>query len=450
MDKPVVALVDTTTDLRQALRKILSPRNFKLFETESGGRLFRSLRHEKAQLAIISEAFGEAPGGLGTAARIRQQGLVLPLILIAAQSSEDQAIAALRVGVTDYIRWPCTDSELLTSVKRTLASPPARALRWHWPAKAEPSIGHSLTGQSEAICEIRDYVHSASLCDSNVLISGETGTGKERVAQSLHAYSQRRHKPLICVNCAAVPESLLESELFGHEKGAFTGANAAYEGKLKLANGGTVFFDEIGDMTPLAQAKILRAIESKQIYPLGGRKGISLDFRVVAATNQSLEKMVEEGTFRKDLYYRLNVVRIHLPPLRERKEDIPLLTREHLQEFNERLGVQVEGLDDEAMRLFLCYHWPGNIRELRNVIESALITHPEQTIRASDLPQTFRPKVAKIDNETSEQEGEREVLLAALFSTNWNKSRAAKKLNWSRMTIYRKMHKYHINDVEPT
>ncbi len=449
MDKPVVALVDSTADLRDVLREILLPGEFKLIETESGPHLFRDLRQENAKLAIIPVAVGRSPGGLETASRIRQHGLAMPLILVAIRSSEDQVIAALRVGANDYIKWPCTDSDMLASVRRTLASPRATALRWRRSPSPELSVKHSLTGQSEAMCEVRDYVRSASQCDSNVLISGETGTGKERVAQSLHAYSHRRDAPLVCINCAAVPESLLESELFGHEKGAFTGANSAYEGKLKLANGGTVFLDEIGDMTPLAQTKILRAIETKQVYPLGGRKGISLDVRLAVATNRNLERMVEAGTFREDLYYRLNVLQIQLPPLRERKEDIPLLAREHLRELNNRFNADVDGLADDVMELFLRHDWPGNIRELRNTIEAALIGRPKQRIQVADLPQAFFRKVDQSKKEASYRQAERDVLLATLMSTNWNKTRAARKLKWSRMTVYRKMRQYHIHDVEP-
>ena len=296
--------------------------------------------------------------------------------------------------------------------------------------------------------QIKDYLRSASLTDSNVLITGETGTGKERVAELIHSHSDRQDRRLISINCAAVPENLLESELFGYEKGAFTGADTAYEGKLKLGDGGTVFFDEIGDMSLLAQTKILRAIESKQVYRLGGRKGIVLDFRVVAATNRNLEQMIEMGTFRRDLYYRLNVGRIHLPPLRERKEDIPLLIRQHLQELNGRLGLKVEGLNDDAMDLMLRYDWPGNIRELKNVLEAALISRPIDSIGIAELPQTFCREVAEGAGQKSQRDTERDSLLAALLSSNWNKSRAAKKLNWSRMTVYRKMRKYRIPDSD--
>ena len=450
MDKPVVALVDVSTDLRQALSEILSPRSFKVFEAESGRNLLKSLHQRKSRLAIIPEAVAGTPGGLETAAWIRKHDLILPLIVIAFQSSEEQAIEALRVGVNDYLRWPCAGAELLASVRRTLASPPARALRWHGPPTPALGIDGGLTGRSESMSQIKGYLRSASLTDSNVLITGETGTGKERVAALIHAHSERQDKRMICINCAAVPESLLESELFGHEKGAFTGADTAYEGKLELADGGTVFFDEIGDMSVLAQTKILRAVESKQVYRLGGKKGVALDFRVVAATNRDLEQMIQTGTFRKDLYYRLNVARIHLPPLRERKEDIPLLISQHLQELNERLGTEVGGLDDDAMELMLLYDWPGNIRELKNVIEAALISRPINKLSVAELPHVFRTEVAEAASERSGRGSERDSLLAALLSSNWNKSRAAQKLNWSRMTVYRKMRKYHIPDGEAT
>jgi two-component system response regulator HydG/two-component system response regulator AtoC len=263
----------------------------------------------------------------------------------------------------------------------------------------------------------------------------------------IHRNSARRRSAFVCINCAAIPDTLLESELFGYERGAFTGAVCLKEGWLKAANGGTAFFDEIGDMTPYAQAKILRAIETKELQRLGGQKSVPVNVRVVAATNQDLERLMAEGRFRKDLYFRLNVARVHLPPLRDRKEDIPLLLRHYIRESNRRFGRDVEGFTDEAVEVLLRYGWPGNIRELRNLVEAAFLSLPARRVSALDLPEHF-VKQLRIKEDLPQEERDR--LLAALLATNWNMSKAAQKLQWSRMTVYRKVAKYRILQSKPT
>jgi transcriptional regulator with PAS, ATPase and Fis domain len=300
-----------------------------------------------------------------------------------------------------------------------------------------------LIGESPFIRRIKAYLLKVAAVDSHVLITGETGTGKELTAQYIHQQSTRHGKSLIAINCAALPDGLLESELFGYGKGAFTGAHTTYAGKLKLADGGTVFFDEIGDMSPYAQAKILRVIESKEVYPLGGKRSIPLDIRIIAATNRDLEHLVAKGKFRQDLYFRLNVAKVHLPPLRERKEDIPHLVDYYLQEFNARFGRELKGFTDEALELLLRHDWPGNIRELKNLLEAIFIDPPRKRIAISDLPDSIRQHYEIKEPATLT---ERELLLSALCSVNWNKSKAAEQLHWSRMTLYRKMAKYHIRE----
>jgi transcriptional regulator with PAS, ATPase and Fis domain len=245
----------------------------------------------------------------------------------------------------------------------------------------------------------------------------------------------------VCINCAAIPDSLLESELFGYERGAFTGAHALKEGALKLADGGTVFFDEIGDMSLYAQAKILRAIESKEVRRLGGKGSIPLNIRVISATNRNLEQLMAEDKFRADLYFRVNVASIQLPPLRERKEDLPALCDYHIRAFNQRFGLEVAGFSDEAFACLARYSWPGNVRELKNLIEATFINRPARRISLADLPDQFRRRLSEA---TGLPEDERDRLLHVLFATNWNKSQAAQQLHWSRMTVYRKMLKYHL------
>jgi two-component system response regulator HydG/two-component system response regulator AtoC len=340
--------------------------------------------------------------------------------------SEDLAVEALRLRADDYIKVPFDPAELQSAFMHC-----SGATR----RKAAPSDG--IAGESESIRSVCRYIEKIACTDSNVLITGETGTGKEQVAQAIHRQSRRRSQPVLCVNCAAIPDALLESELFGYERGAFTGATGAREGKLKQAHRGTVFFDEIGDMSLAAQTKILRAIESREIYPLGGARGIEIDVRVVAATNRDLGAMMREERFRSDLYFRLNVGRIHLPPLRERISDIPQIAESFLPYFNRVFGRRIEGLRDSVLREMMNYSWPGNIRELRNVIEIMFVHLRPGAVTLSTLPE-------QVANAWSGEGAadERARVISALTATEWNISKAARKLHWSRMTLYRKLAKY--------
>jgi DNA-binding NtrC family response regulator len=309
-----------------------------------------------------------------------------------------------------------------------------------------PSIATSIVGNSLSMWKVKTYMRKVALTDSHVLITGETGSGKELAARYIHDHSPRHGKSFVAINCAALPDGLLESELFGYERGAFTGAVTAYAGKLKLADGGTVLFDEIGDMSLYAQAKILRVIETKEVYPLGGRRGVPLDIRIIAATNRDLERQVLKNDFRQDLYYRLDVARLRLPPLRERKDDIPLLIDHYVQTFTRRFGRNIAGFSEEAMELLQSYDWPGNVRELQNFIERIFIDPPREKIAVSDLPEFMRTCSHSGPRKTLPEE--REILLYTLSQTNWNKSKAAERLHWSRMTLYRKIAKYHIHEMK--
>jgi DNA-binding NtrC family response regulator len=289
--------------------------------------------------------------------------------------------------------------------------------------------------------DLKDRIARVAQASSNVLILGETGTGKELVAELLHRNGPRATRPLVCINTAAIPDSLLENELFGHERGAFTGATTTQAGKLAAAHGGTVFLDEIGDVSLPVQAKLLRAIENKVVHRLGSTESVRFDARIVAATNGNLERATAEGRFRQDLYYRLNVVRMEIPPLRERLDDIPGLVGHYLKRLNKELGRTIRGLSDRAMNTLCAYRWPGNIRELRNVIEALLVNLAPETTGIVDVP----PEVVRqLAVAMSASASERERLLEALTATNWNKSRAAKQLKCSRMTLYRKMHQHSV------
>ena len=440
MAKPSILIAESDENLRGILKGLLTSHGYEVIESPDKTNTLRFVQTRTADLVIVGYRHAQAPDGLEITNQIRKLDRRLPVILIASTHTDELILAALRAGVKDYLKHPFPGDELLGSVHRCLSTLSRKPTRSELAPSSEVS-GNWIVGGSGGIKEVRAFIEKVSSTDSNVLVTGETGTGKELVAELIHLSSSRREKPMVSINCAAIPDTLLESELFGYEKGAFTGAHSSREGTLKLAEGGTVFFDEIGDMSPYAQAKILRAIENRKIQQLGGRRTISLNIRIIAATNQDVEARVADGKIREDLYYRLSVARIHLPPLRERKEDIPALLEHYLGTFNQVFGRQVEGFSDEVLENLLCYDWPGNIRELRNLLEAIFIGGSSPVISASDLPLQYRNKFR--DQTMGDEELDR--LLAALTSTNWNKSMAAQKLQWSRMTLYRKMAKYSLS-----
>ena len=355
----------------------------------------------------------------------------LQCVFVASASSEDLAIAACHAGARRYLREHWTPPMLQSAVMDLL---PVGALAA--PSNDRLIGGERLVGQSQPIRRLRAQLARVAPANSNILVLGETGTGKELVAELIHVNGSRSAKPLVCLNTAAIPDALLENELFGHERGAFTGATGGQDGKLVAAQGGTAFLDEIGDVSLPIQAKLLRAIESKSVYRLGGTRSIQMDVRIIAATNHDLERLMAEGQFRKDLYYRLNVVRVELPPLRDRVEDLPQLIGHFLLQLNRELGRSVRGLSTRAMDALCAYQWPGNIRELRNVIEALLVNLPPETTGIVDVPpDVMRQLTVAVGAPTSE----RERLLRALAATNWNKTKAASQLRWSRMTVYRKI-----------
>jgi DNA-binding NtrC family response regulator len=364
----------------------------------------------------------------------------VPVILVTPGGSEDLAIAALRLGVRDYLRLPMSPDALFAALERCL---PAKA------AKIKPSDSKTdsqtsvMVGSSEVLSRVKAYMTRVAASDCTVLVTGETGTGKELAAEFIHHQSARRDKPFVCLNCAAIPDALLESELFGHTRGAFTGADSLSDGLLASAEGGTILLDEIGDMSLSAQAKILRVLEKKVVSRVGGTQQRRIDVRFVAATNQDLESMSIRGDFRRDLYYRLNVARVELPPLRDRREDIPLLVDYYRQRIGGNRGSHIS---EECLRRISHYDWPGNIRELRNVLETCFLNSGAGEVHAEHLPERLR-EVTRSDKMLAPDERER--LFEVLCSTQWNKSRAAETLRWSRMTLYRKMAKYRISHVSP-
>ncbi|MGB0911584.1 MAG: sigma 54-interacting transcriptional regulator [Nitrospirales bacterium] len=395
----------------------------------------------RPDLAVIDVSLSQSKRGLELGKDLRQSDQTIPILLITKESSESFALTALRTGITDYVKEPCSHEEFSERVMYCLKQRRARALTRLEEHGNYESLENVLIGTSPTILEVRADIKKIAQTQSNLLITGETGTGKEVVAQAIHRNSQRRNKAFVCVNCAAIPGTLLESELFGYEQGAFTGAIQTQKGKLEQAQDGTILFDEIGDMELSAQAKVLRAIEERQVHRLGGGKNHPLNIRVIAATNQNLELAIDQKQFRSDLFYRLNIARIHLPPLRERKEDIPALIQHFIREFNPKFHREVEKLTDAALESLLKYSWPGNVRELRNLIEASFIHLPNPATRHMELPEQFRKK--EKENASLPQD-ERDLILSALLTTKWSRTKAAKKLEWSRMTLYRKMAKHDI------
>ena len=357
-------------------------------------------------------------------------------LFMAGVSNEDLAIAALHAGASRYLRQPWTTGDLCSAVRMLLpadsADTPIERL----------SGGERLIGRTPVMRQLRMRLARVAPTSSTVLILGETGTGKELVAELLHANGPRSARPFICINSAAIPDSLLENELFGHERGAFTGATGAQSGKLAAAQGGTAFLDEIGDVGLPVQAKLLRAIENKSVFRLGATRSVPLDVRFVAATNCDLERSMSEGRFRPDLYYRLNVVRVELPSLRDRPEDIPLLVDHYLRQLNRELGRSVASLSRRTMDALCLHTWPGNVRELRNVLEAILVNLAPETTGVVDAP----PEVMRqITAAGAAPVSERERLLRVLGETQWNKTKAATRLNMSRMTLYRRMQHHKVS-----
>lgn len=412
-----------------------------LHQAISSGALHNGSRPD---LVVIDVSHTRAQRGLELGKELRQYDQTIPLLLITQDSSEDLALAALRTGINDYVKEPFTHEEFSERLNHWINHGSIQYLvRQQKKPEDSDSLTQSLVGTSSLIQDVRADIPKMAWTQSNVLITGETGTGKEVVAQAIHRNSDRRDKDFVCLNCAAIPETLLESELFGYERGAFTGAIHGKQGKLEQAQDGTILFDEIGDMELSAQTKILRAIEERQVQRLGGSDSHPLNIRIIAATNQDLEQAVNQKQFRSDLFYRLNVARIHLPPLRERKEDIPDLVQHFIHEFNPKFHREVEGFTDEALDSLLHYSWPGNVRELRNLIEASFIHLASPTTRHMDLPPQFGANAREC---ASLPQNERDLILSVLLSTKWSRTKAAQKLQWSRMTLYRKMIKHKITN----
>lgn len=441
MKMPRILIVEDNPHMLSCLNVALQQYDFIPILASDGEQALRALPVMPVDLAILDYRLPGRISGMELARLIKRRDAGVPVILITAHSSEELAIETLEVGIDEYFPKPLVIKDLVLSIRRLLASrgfsllPDAAGRTDNLPELIDE---HRLVGAAAPIQAIKAYIRKVAATDSSVLITGETGTGKELVAELIHKNSRRLRSPLVCLNCAAIPESLTESELFGYERGAFTGAYATYAGKLKQADGGTVFLDEIGDMPLSGQAKLLRLLDTKTVQPIGGRKEVTIDLRVIAATNQNLEDLIAVGKFRQDLYYRLNVAHISMPPLRTRREDIPLLLRHFISELNTRFAKHVCGVSPELVESLLQYGWPGNVRELRNITEVCMMDLDAGMIDLTHIPTQYRNKLPGYHAD------EKDAIMQALYATKWNKSQAAQQLHWSRMTLYRKLAKYHI------
>src|SRR5258708_8176885 len=443
--RPLVLLVDSQVSASSCCLLGLDTIGCERIETTNLAEVGQWIDSPRPRIILLPFCGHEA--ALQTALQIRQMDKGLPVILVVAEGSEGLAVAAFRAGITDYFHAPGEQRPLQEKLRCWIAARSAPCQCADSSKAQAKGSASPLTGSTATMLALREQLVRIAQSSSNVLITGETGTGKELVASAIHQESARSTKPMVRVNCAAIPDALAESELFGYERGAFTGAYLRTERWFEAADLGIMFLDEVGDMSSVTQAKLLRVIENKEFRRLGGKAEIRVDVRFIAATNRDLERMASEGRFREDLYYRLNIARIHLLPLRDRKEDIPILIRHYVQEFSANSEKRVTEIADEVWNCLLKYESPGNIRELQNVLESSCANSPCEIISIGDLPDQFRRRCA---NPASTCPTERQALLSALLQSKWNKSRAAEQLSWSRMTLYRKMRKYRISDcVDP-
>jgi len=447
-----ILIVDDEDQMRELLAKILEKNGYQVTPAADGGSALGLLEKESMDL-VVTDVRMPGMDGMEALKAIKELNPDTGVIIMTAFGSIDQAVQAVKEGAHDYISKPFKIDEMLLTIRKALEERRLRRevttlrqelrTRYHF---------ENLIGKSRAMQEVFRLIEQVATSRSTVMIYGKSGTGKELVARAIHYNSLRSTKAFVPVNCAAIPSELLESELFGHEKGAFTGAIATKVGKFELANGGTLFLDEVGSMRLDLQAKILRGLQEREIERVGGTRIIKIDVRVIAATNRDLKKGVEEGTFREDLYYRLNVVPVTLPDLKDRQEDIPLLANHFLQRFAQESNPNIREISKEAMGILLSYPWPGNVRELENVIERAVTLGRGPAILASDLPPHLPSGAGPVEralaHEANLEDLERDYIQAVLRRTKGHQIRAAAILGIDRRTLYRKIRRYGIKLVQ--
>jgi two-component system nitrogen regulation response regulator NtrX len=443
--KPVrILIVDDEPDIRRSLSGVLEDEGYAARAVESGEACLDELGREACELVLLDVWL---PGMDGMEALTRIQEMPLPerpvVVMISGHGNIETAVKATKLGAFDFLEKPLTIQKISVVAKNALEH--RRLQIENSRLKEGTESRYRIIGESVPMKALRHELALMAGTNGRVLIYGESGTGKELVAHALHAMSPRAAEPFVEVNCAAIPEELIESELFGHIKGSFTSAHETKIGKFQKADGGTIFLDEVGDMSLRTQAKVLRALEEQRFEPVGAGASVQVDVRVVAATNKNLDEEIEHGNFREDLFYRLNVIPFHVPPLRDRREDIPMLADYFLREFTTAYGRKPKELTPEAYRILQDYHWPGNVRELRNMIERIVILNPQVRVDARHIPLnvTRRPAERPMDRFGSLAEVreavEREYILKKLEETNGNVTRTAELLGLERSNLYRKM-----------
>ena len=453
MENKNILVVEDDNATRDTMIDLLSEAGYEVESARNGEEAIAMAREYSFDI-VITDLKMPKGDGIQVLEQIKKIDNRTIVIICTGYGTVDTAVKAMKLGAYEYITKPIKIEEIKLVVQRALDYQRLKTenvlLQKQLKAKYKFK---NLIGDSEVMQQSFQFIEKIAATNSTVMICGESGTGKELVARAIHYNSDRRNEPMVPVNCGAIPEDLLESELFGYEKGAFTGALKTRIGRFELANGGTVFLDEIGDMSPALQVKILRVLQEHEFERLGGVKSIKVDIRVIAATHRDLEKAVKQGTFREDLYYRLNVIPFILPPLRERGSDIPLLTNHFIGKFNIEKKQNINGISPEALKCLARYHWPGNVRELENLIERLVILKGEGVIEQEDLPEKLLgaewsdavPSMdipdSGISFNTAVSEFERELILRALKKTNWIKNRAAKLLQLKRTTLVEKIKK---------
>jgi DNA-binding NtrC family response regulator len=444
MEKRLILIVEDDPKVGESIRLLLKKRGYEILLASNGKEALSLFRQETVDL-VITDLVMPKMDGIELLEAVKHLRPETEVIVISAQGTIEKAVQAMKLGAFDFIEKPINPRVISLVMERALEKQTLilqnRDLRSRL---ADKFHFKNIIGRSEKMVKIFELIHHIAPYDSSVLILGESGTGKELIANAIHYNSPRSSMPFIKVSCASLSEGIIESELFGHEKGAFTGAIASRKGRFEMAHHGTLFLDEVEDIPLATQIKLLRTLQEGEFERVGGNKTIQVNIRLIAASNRDLQEAVKRGTFREDLYYRLNVVNIKLPPLRERKEDIPFLVHFFIDRFNQKYGMKVKGISQRAMSFLTDYEWSGNVRELENTLESVLVINSPEVIDIQHLPQEVkefkeRPEVIPIKIGTPLEEVEREMLIQTLKATRGNKRRAAELLGINVRTIHRKM-----------
>ena len=444
---PRILVVDDEASIRESLKDWLMEDGYNVALAVDGETAVKMAETSSYDVILLDL---KMPGidGLETMRRIKEISPEVEVLMMTAYASVDTAVQAMKEGAFDYLVKPFDPDEVDLQIKKIVAHREMRLENIMLRKKLEEQHQYDeIIGKSEVMQEIFDLIDRVAPSESTVLITGESGTGKELIAQALHGNSGRCFMPFVAINCGSLPESLLESELFGYDKGAFTGADHARRGRFEMAQGGTIFLDEIGDISLKTQVDLLRVLQQKEISRLGSENAIEVDVRILAATNRDLKAAIKKGDFREDLFYRLNVISIHVPPLRERKEDIPLLAKAFVKQQCVEMNKEIVKISPGAMRQLMDYHWPGNVRELENIVERALVIGSGKEIVIGDLPFSHGDGDAS-DLPKSLKAVEKAHILRILEQTNWNISKAAREMVIDRQTLYNKMKKYAIKKGE--